>query len=268
MLNITISKRAAIIIAVALLLVIPGIAGATHIFTDVVDGSTHSPGIEWVADNGVSTGCGDGSTYCPNESVSRAQMGTFMCRLSGNCGVAPSVDAATAVTATDADTVGGYSASDLAGAITYWFSDSPMTVTSGTLQALGTIDFSAPTDGSVHVTGQSSFYEATEDVFMTMWLQLDNAVCTSGDPQTSISRGYEFMAGASADDLDQINLAGATNVTSGAHTMTLCAWDYSGGTGDPDAYSNGMTITFSPQSIVVATPLGGRETVQLPGLGS
>ena len=38
MLQITISKRAALIIAIALLLVIPGIAGATHIFTDVTDG--------------------------------------------------------------------------------------------------------------------------------------------------------------------------------------------------------------------------------------
>ena len=110
MLQITISKRAALIIGVALLLVIPGVAGATHIFTDVVDGSTHAPGIEWVADNGVSTGCGDGSTYCPNDAVTRAQMGTFMCRLSGNCGVAPSVDAATAI---DADTVDSYHANEL-----------------------------------------------------------------------------------------------------------------------------------------------------------
>ena len=65
MLQITISKRAALIIAIALLLVIPGIAGATHIFTDVTDGSTHAPGITWVADAGVTSGCGDGSMYCP-----------------------------------------------------------------------------------------------------------------------------------------------------------------------------------------------------------
>ena len=40
MLQITISKRAAVFIVLALILVIPGIAGATHVFLDVGDGST------------------------------------------------------------------------------------------------------------------------------------------------------------------------------------------------------------------------------------
>lgn len=101
--QITISKRSALIIAVAMLLVIPGVASATHIFTDVADGSTHAPGIEWVANAGVTAGCGDGSTYCPNDAVNRAQMATFMYRLSGNApGIDPSVAAATAETADEA----------------------------------------------------------------------------------------------------------------------------------------------------------------------
>jgi hypothetical protein len=40
-LQITISKRAAVFIVLGLVLVIPGVAGATHIFTDVGDNSTH-----------------------------------------------------------------------------------------------------------------------------------------------------------------------------------------------------------------------------------
>ena len=84
MLQITISKRAAVVIALALILVIPGVAVATHVFLDVGDGDTHAEGIEWVADAGVSVGCGNGTNYCPDDSVSRAQMGTFMYRLSGN----------------------------------------------------------------------------------------------------------------------------------------------------------------------------------------
>lgn len=131
MLQITISKRAALIIALALLLVIPGVAVADHIFTDVGHADTHTPGIEWVADAGVTAGCGDGTAYCPNDNVTRAQMGTFMCRLSGNCGVAPSVNAATAADsdlldgidstgflgstakAADADKVDGYDANSM-----------------------------------------------------------------------------------------------------------------------------------------------------------
>ena len=110
MLQITISRRAGLIIAIALVLVIPGIAGAAHIFTDVTDGNTHAEGITWAADNGVTLGCGDGSTYCPEDTVSRAQMGTFMCRLAGNCGVAPSVAAATA---DDADMLDGLDSSEV-----------------------------------------------------------------------------------------------------------------------------------------------------------
>jgi len=94
MFQITISKRAAVIIAIALVLLIPGVAGATHIFSDVSDSNVHAPGIEWVAGVGVTAGCGDGSTYCPGDPVTRAQMGTFMHRLSGNAsGIAPSVNA-------------------------------------------------------------------------------------------------------------------------------------------------------------------------------
>ena len=104
MLQITISKRAALIVAMALVLVIPAMALATHSFNDVADSHTHADGIDWMADSGVSIGCGSGD-YCPDDVVTRAQMGTFMYRLSGNDpATAPSVDAAT---------LGGNAASDL-----------------------------------------------------------------------------------------------------------------------------------------------------------
>ena len=119
MLHVTISKRGAVMIALALALVIPGVAGATHVFDDVADGSTHAPGIEWVAGAGVTTGCGDGSVYCPDDPVTRAQMGTFMYRLSGNAsGVSPSVNA---------DTLDGLDAADLQTAAFSTFNDGPVT---------------------------------------------------------------------------------------------------------------------------------------------
>jgi len=40
-LQVTISKRASVVIVLALVLVVPGVAGATHIFTDVGDNCTH-----------------------------------------------------------------------------------------------------------------------------------------------------------------------------------------------------------------------------------
>ena len=107
MLQITISKRAAMIIAVAVLLLIPAAAGARQMFGDVPEGNTHAPGIEWAANNGITLGCGDGSNFCPNEPVTRAQMATFMYRLSGNDPkTAPSINA-DKTDGSDIDDLGG-----------------------------------------------------------------------------------------------------------------------------------------------------------------
>ncbi len=92
--NIRISKRSAVVILIAALLVVPAVAFASHQFDDVSDTGTHTPGIEWLAASGVTAGCGN-NNYCPGDSVTRAQMATFMYRLSGNAsGIAPSVNAA------------------------------------------------------------------------------------------------------------------------------------------------------------------------------
>lgn len=78
---------------VASLLMGATLAAATP-FSDVSDNSVHAPGVTYVADAGITTGCGDGSVYCPGDFVRRDQMATFLHRLSGNApGVDPSVNA-------------------------------------------------------------------------------------------------------------------------------------------------------------------------------
>ena len=48
---------------------------------DDVDGlSFHAPFIERMAEIGVTSGCGDGSRFCPDRSVTRAQMAAFLSR--------------------------------------------------------------------------------------------------------------------------------------------------------------------------------------------
>ena len=49
-------------------------------FDDVDAGSFHAPFIERMAELGVTEGCGDGSGFCPDGSVSRAQMAVFLSR--------------------------------------------------------------------------------------------------------------------------------------------------------------------------------------------
>jgi hypothetical protein len=82
------------ILAAAALVGTAGVAHAAFGFDDVNEGDTHADGIEWLVANGITTGC-DADSYCPQQPVTRAQMATFMHRLSGNSTVLPSVNAKT-----------------------------------------------------------------------------------------------------------------------------------------------------------------------------
>jgi hypothetical protein len=89
-------QRAVVVLLTLSLLSLPAIALAGHAsFTDVPSGGTHSAGIHYVAETGITTGCTP-TRYCPNDNLTRAQMGTFIHRLSGNDPkTAPNVNAAT-----------------------------------------------------------------------------------------------------------------------------------------------------------------------------
>ena len=52
-------------------------------FDDVDAGSFYAPFIERMAELGVTRGCGDGSGFCPDRTVSRAQMAAFLSRAYG-----------------------------------------------------------------------------------------------------------------------------------------------------------------------------------------
>jgi flagellum-specific peptidoglycan hydrolase FlgJ len=53
-------------------------AGPAGAFTDV--GGVHQPGIDAAAAAGVARGCGDGRSFCPNDTVTRGQMASFLQR--------------------------------------------------------------------------------------------------------------------------------------------------------------------------------------------
>jgi len=52
-------------------------------FDDVDAASFHAPFVERLAELGVTGGCGDGSGFCPDQTVSRAQMAVFLTRAYG-----------------------------------------------------------------------------------------------------------------------------------------------------------------------------------------
>ena len=49
-------------------------------FSDVPNGMSHRPFINALADAGITVGCGDGTRYCPDRAVTRAEMATFISR--------------------------------------------------------------------------------------------------------------------------------------------------------------------------------------------
>jgi hypothetical protein len=85
---------AAVLLA-AVTVLVPGTALAGYAAFDDGPFGVHEDGVEWLTEHRVTNGCTP-SEYCPSDDVTRAQMATFMHRLSGHAaGVAPSVDAAT-----------------------------------------------------------------------------------------------------------------------------------------------------------------------------
>lgn len=62
---------------VTALLVAPVTAYASHQFSDVPDGHVFHDAIDWMVDNGITSGCG-ADTYCPGSPVTRGQMAALL----------------------------------------------------------------------------------------------------------------------------------------------------------------------------------------------
>ena len=75
------SRRLAVSL-LALALLVPGVALASHQFSDVPDSYLFHNSVDWAFDYGIATGYSNG-TYRPNDPVTRGQMTAFMRRLSG-----------------------------------------------------------------------------------------------------------------------------------------------------------------------------------------
>ncbi len=54
---------------------------STGSFSDVAEDTYYAKAIAWAVENGITKGTGDGTTFSPNDSCTRAQMVTFLCRL-------------------------------------------------------------------------------------------------------------------------------------------------------------------------------------------
>ncbi len=93
------------VVAITAAVVAPSAVLAADRFSDVPSTNVFVEDIEWLADAGVTTGCG-GDKFCPGGVVTREQMAAFLRRLAEN----RVVDAATAV---DSAELGGATSEEL-----------------------------------------------------------------------------------------------------------------------------------------------------------
>ena len=75
-------KKLGISVAFLVVVLVSAVAGAQiqQRFNDVPPDHYAYDAVEWAVDIGVTTGCGDGTNFCPNRNLTRAHMVTFLKR--------------------------------------------------------------------------------------------------------------------------------------------------------------------------------------------
>lgn len=76
------TRRWLLVAALSLAVLVPGVAIAAHQFNDVPNSHLFHNSIDWLADNGITVGCNPpaNTNFCPEDSVTRGQMATFLKR--------------------------------------------------------------------------------------------------------------------------------------------------------------------------------------------
>ena len=75
---------------VAALVLGTGVVLASHQFSDVPNSNEFHGDIDWLADSGITAGCG-GTKFCPKNDVTREQMAAFLHRFAELRGPAPGI---------------------------------------------------------------------------------------------------------------------------------------------------------------------------------
>ncbi len=185
MINVTIERKhvylLAIIVTLAALL-IPVNAWASNRFNDVPTSNTFHDDITWLADAGVTLGCGGGD-YCPDAPVTRGQMAAFMHRFSTN--QSPRAEVAAAPNPPD-----------------------------GKDFRLGTPNrLHTPATGTIVITGSGGVANGTETDIVRCWLTID------GDIIPGTTRLLRLDGTAPSGEADICSTNGAINRPAGAYEV-------------------------------------------------
>ena len=197
-----------VVVAITAAVVAPSAVLAADRFSDVPTTNVFVEDIEWLADAGVTTGCG-GDKFCPGGVVTREQMAAFLRRLAENQVVdaATSLDSAELGGATSDELVPVMAAEDdgVVGAI--------REVSKGLVET-NSVTIVAPEDGVLIISG-------------TSFIDPDAVAASDFILRTKIDGKIVGLAGWSAlfrpDDPDQIfdlSYTVSEQVSAGTHTVT------------------------------------------------
>ncbi len=206
--------RYGIVALITTLVVVPLTANASHQFTDVPDTNIFHDDIAWMKDNAITTGCLDGTVYCPGDNVTRQQMAAFMRRLAEK----KVVDAATAVTADDAGMLGGEAPDHYETIIEgTQGTDGELLPIDNLLSDFETVSITAPAPGYVLVNYHASVLRDGFDNAVRFGIE-EGAACDS------VLTNDTFVYGSVDSTSNYDNVAGTAvfAVNSGTNTFTLC----------------------------------------------
>jgi len=222
-------SRGLVIVALMLTALMPMSIAASHRFTDVPDSNPFHAAIDAIANAGITGGCG-ATTYCPDQAVTRGQMGAFMHRGLGRVAI------------NQPDILGGMDHT------------APRDVAQVLLTVGGTGATSTQyvkVDGSVNVFGPNEACPCYLVAYIT-------------DETDNYSSAFYHSIAAGGDHT--FTASGVFEATPGPHTytMTLEIWDWSSATVTPTVNLFGPVLTaatypFGEVNTQVATAGGQRR---------
>ena len=211
--------KATLVLALTAAVITPIAASASHVFDDVPDSNTFHEDIAWLADAGITLGCNppENTNYCPDRDVTRAQMSAFMRRLAEN----QVVDAATAVTADNADLLDGADSVTYRGRAAATDIDTTATVSPAGGAVATITGFPVPASGGLLIAeGNASFIGGAGPDVGFIWIEVDNGGLCDSSP-LPISAGVWQTAANPVSEMTTTVHASATSP--GDHRIDLCA---------------------------------------------
>lgn len=221
--------------------IVPASAYAISGFGDVNPSGVFADDINWMADTGISNGCGGGN-FCPADAVSREQMAAFLHRMSGTADVAPSVNAAE---------IDGYAVADLGRTNAVFGSYTPWTGE----PIDDSVRLEVPSDGvlvatyTVNTEARFAFGVPTAPVEGLALVQVyegeKNEPDQLGDFAVST---FVMTTGSEEFGTESVSMVVPIEVRAGTYTVesTLEFWENGPGGATIDVTNRALTLEFSP----------------------